>query len=971
MNQIIMRISFYTQTKAAILSLIFFTLFSINGKAQTYIPVTVSGFNADGIAEIPTNAITCTADSMDNSGDVMYSATFAAGCGILGGIINTGTIVSGTRTYQLMPFNGPNVLFDTNGTTKIMTITTPAQFTKISLLCFSTEMASTVNIVLRFTDGTIINSGSFIIQDWYNGTGAVYSGFGDCQRIANVTTSLGPPTNPNFYPLDIDIPCGDQTKFLDTITFINTNGAFSYTKACFMGLSAVPYQLSAIQSEVEELCFGASTGSLTVNVTSNSLPLAYVWSTNPVQTTSTASNLVAGTYILTVTDVNGCTSTYTDSVTQPTQIHAAITDSTEASCNTSNGSATVTATGGTGGFTYIWNTNPVQTTNVASNIPAATYIVTVTDANNCTATASITITQTNGITSSITAHTNVLCNGGTTGSLTVTGVGSASYTYVWNTNPVQNTATASHLPAGIYFVTVTAANGCISISTDTITKPPLLAVTVTSITNDLCFGGNNGQAIVQAAGGTTGYTYQWNTNPAQATATASTLPAGTYIVTVTDANNCITTTPVTITQPPLFKVLISSFVNISSCGTNDGSATATTTGGTGINPTYVWSTNPAQNTATASNLPVGTYTVIATDANGCTATTTVNLIQPGLFTATTSPNISVCNGTAVVLSVNVGGGTAPYTYNWNPGGGHSNTMTVIPAITTNYSVTVTDASGCILTPAAIVVTVNASPNVSFSADVYVGCDPLIVNFTDNSTVGGGDSVIYWYWNFGDGDGSISENPTEVYTKAGVFSVSLICTSSNGCTAVQSDSNMITVYQRPFAQFTANTFSTSIISPEIDFTDESSNAVAWQWYFGDGVGGNFSIKKDPIYTYSAVGIYNVTLIVKNLVGCTDSIIKNVFITQDFEFYIPNSFTPNGDGLNDIFIARGYNIETFQMDIFNRWGENIFTTTDISNGWDGTLPNTGSAAVSDVYVYNITVKDGFGDFHKFHGKVSLIR
>jgi len=957
--------------KFSFLTVFAILMISLNCNAQTYNPVPVTGFNADGIAEIPTNSITCTTNAMDNSDEVIYSAAFAAGCSIAGGIINSGTIVSGTRTYQLMPFNVPNVLFDTNGTVQIMTITTPAQFTKISLLCFSTEMASTVNVVLTFTDGTIINSGSFIIQDWYNGVGAVYTGFGRCPRAANVTTTLGPPTNPNMYPLDINIPCADQLKLLSTITLVNTNGAYSYTKACFFALSAVPYVLSETQVVNNEPCFGQTVGSIDLNVTSNSGPLHYSWNTNPTQTTNPATNLSPGSYIVTVTDANGCTSTYTATITQPTQLVAAITDSTEATCNSSNGMATVTASGGTGGLAYSWNTNPVQTTNVASNIPAGAYIVTVTDANNCTVTAEITITQTNSITSSITAQTNVSCFGGNTGSATVTGALGNGYTYAWNTNPVQNTATAINLVAGIYFVTVTSANGCESISTDTITQPSQLTLTITGTTNILCNGGNNGQAIILAGGGTTNYTYNWNTNPAQTTATANNLMAGVYGVTVTDANNCTIDTTITITQPLVFTATIASFTNVSACGNNNGSATVTTAGGTGLNPTYVWSTNPAQTTATASNLAIGSYTVTATDSNGCTATATILLIQPGLMTVTTSANTTVCEGTPVNVSVNVAGGTSPYTYTWNPVGPNSNSLSVTPVTSTDYTVTVTDASGCIITPPMIVITVDAAPNVSFSSNVIRGCNPLTVNFTDNSTVGGGDSVTYWYWDFGDGNGSIMKDPSNVYLIPGTYPVTLVATSSNGCTTTQSVSDMITVYQSPIANFTANPLSASILSPEIDFTDESSNAVIWQWYFGDGTNGNFSNERNPIHIYTTTGIFNVSLMVRNDIGCVDSANKDIFITQDFEFYVPSSFTPNGDGLNDIFTGIGYNIQSFQMDIFNRWGQNIYTTTDINAGWNGLIPNTGNIALTDVYVYNILVKDGFGDLHTYHGTVSLIR
>ena len=302
---------------AVLLTLMLFLalLFPTKNYSQTYIPVAVTGFNADGIAETPTNSLATTTFAMDNSNSAMYSQTFAAGCGISGGIINSGTIVNGTRTYQLMPFNVPNVIFDTNGKTRMMNITTPAQFTKISVLGFSTEGASTVTILLHFTDGTIVNAGSFNILDWFTGTGNVYNGYGKCPRVNNVNSTIGPPNNPNFYPFDINIPCADQQKNLDLVTFINTGGPFGYTKACFLALSAVPYALTITPTITNDLCFGASTGSISLAVNGNSNPYTYLWSN--AETTDPAINLAAGTYTCTITDANGCTSTVSETVTQP------------------------------------------------------------------------------------------------------------------------------------------------------------------------------------------------------------------------------------------------------------------------------------------------------------------------------------------------------------------------------------------------------------------------------------------------------------------------------------------------------------------------------------------------------------------------------------------------------------------------------------------------------------------------------
>ncbi len=207
--------------------------------------------------------------------------------------------------------------------------------------------------------------------------------------------------------------------------------------------------------------------------------------------------------------------------------------------------------GGTGLYTYSWNTFPIQTTATATNIGAGTYTVTVTDANGCSATATATVTNLSGETVTINPPVNVLCNGGNNGSATANVIGGVTpYTYSWTTFPVQTNVTATGLTAGSYTVNVTDAAGCTASASVTITQPPLLTVSVGPPVNVLCNGNNNGGDIASASGGTGPYGYSWNSFPVQTNANAVGLTAGTYTVTATDANGCTATASVTITQPP-------------------------------------------------------------------------------------------------------------------------------------------------------------------------------------------------------------------------------------------------------------------------------------------------------------------------------------------------------------------------------------------------------------------------------------
>ena len=366
-------------------------------------------------------------------------------------------------------------------------------------------------------------------------------------------------------------------------------------------------------------CYGGNDGTASVNITGGTSPFTYKWNNNG--TTATITNLVAGTYSVTVTDKNGCTSTCQTTVSQPTQaLSASININGVIDCyGACTGALDLTVTGGTSPYTYNWSNG--KTTQDLSALCAGTYTVTVTDKNGCTVKSSKTIGQPTKITVSVSVK-DVNCYGGADGSvdITVTG-GTSPYTYLWSNG--KTTQDILGLVAGSYSITVTDSKGCKEIKSGIIVNQPAAALTVSgTVTNVKCYGGKDGAIDVSVSGGTSPYSYIWNTGAT--TQDLSGLSAGTYSVTVTDKNGCTEKLSKTVNQPT--KLDLTAVVKDVNCyGGKDGSIDLTVAGGTSPY-TYLWSTGAT--TQDISGLMAGTYTVTVTDNNGCTEKLSKTVNQP-------------------------------------------------------------------------------------------------------------------------------------------------------------------------------------------------------------------------------------------------------------------------------------------------------------------------------------------------------
>ena len=899
-----------------------------------------------------------------------------------------------------------------------------------------------------------------------------------------------------------------------TVTVTDANGCTATAGVSITQPTAVTANITAT---INVSCFGGGNGSSTVSAGGGTPNYSYFWTPNGGNT-ATGTGLTAGAYTVTVTDANGCTATAGITITQPAPLTAS-TSFTQASCNLSNGSATVTVNGGTGPYAYLWT--PGNNSNAtATGLSANSYTVTVTDNNSCTTTASVTITQPSTVSAGIIGNTGVSCFGGNNGNATVSATGGTGpYTYLWSPNG-GNTATGTGLTAGSYTVTVTDNNGCIITATTSITQPNLLTATITSTNNVLCNGGA-GSATVTAGGGTLNYSYLWTPNGGN-TATGAGLTAGSYTVTVTDANGCTATAGVTITEPLALSATIGATTNVSCNGQADGRTTVTATGGT-TPYAYLWAPT-SQTTALATGLSAGVYTVTVTDANACTATTTATITEPGtLSTSLTATNIlcsggnsgqivsatlggttpykynwsngettsnattltagsytltvtdannctttasagissptpmivsatgpqSDCSGAPAAMSVNVMGGTPPYLYNWTPMGGSGTSATVYPVVSTTYTVTVTDANGCIATATVpitvsaalslsvtgkvsvcpggtitlvanasggdgrynylwvpsnltnqtitfnpttdtvviaevtdgcksamqsvtVPVTVNPLPLISFSSDIVAGCTPLCIQLNNLSTTASGN-IAQVSWSLGDGDSAYTQSPIYCYKDTGTFTLSLTEVTDSGCSSTLSKPGMITVYPLPNARFTYTPQTITSLNTLVQFTDASTDKYPirqWLWRFEQG-SDSIDLQRNPSHNYHDTGTYCATLIVVDNNGCADSVTNCLVVSPLFTFYIPDAFTPNADGINDVFMPKGSYVKSYEMYVFDRWGNELFHTTELSNGWNGTAKGGSVLCQEDTYVYLINVTDAQDNAHSYTGKVNLVK
>ena len=714
-----------------------------------------------------------------------------------------------------------------------------------------------------------------------------------------------------------------------SLTAANANGSNTYTCTNCITVIAAP---TVTLTTTNPLCASGATGQITTAVSGGYSPYSYIWNTGA--TSANLSNVAAGSYNVTVTNSQGCTRNVTASLTAPSAISISGTPTPPSCAGQNTGSITVNATGGTGTKTYFWS-NGANTATV-SNLAAGTYSVTATDANNCTASQSFTLTAPSAIVIAGTTS-NPSC-GQNNGNISVNASGgTGSKTYLWNTGAI--TAAINSLTAGLYTVTATDANNCSVSQSFTLNSSSSIQV-VASTTAVSCFGGNNGTASTSVTGASGTITYTWSNG--MTGAAIQNLAAGTYFVTVLDQNGCSASTSVTVSQPAALTMSVSA-VNIS-CGVGTGSASATASGGTAPY-SFAWSNSATGNSS--GTLSAGNYSVTVTDQNGCSVSQNFSITSSsGLSVSIQTSAITCHNQNDGSITAQVSGGTGPFSYSWNNGGSTANILSLAGG---SYTVTVTDSQGCSGSATAVLVNPTTLNAIVFKSDIscHGANDGAAV-----MSVNGGTGTYFIEWSNG------SEGVTVGGLESGLYTV--IVSDENGCTVSES----FTIAEPAVINLT-----TEVITPESCAGGDGS-AVA------NAMGGTGLLS----FTWTngangqqvsglSAGEYGVQVSDSN--GCTAEL--TVTIDYDCEVVLPTTRLINSDcGATNVLLSDVIECEEISSALAYQWrfgnlsGQTIAepqtTTTELA------LSAVNGIAVGQTYV--VHVRSRVGDTWSAYGEECTI-
>ncbi|MFO7791004.1 MAG: PKD domain-containing protein [Bacteroidales bacterium] len=707
-------------------------------------------------------------------------------------------------------------------------------------------------------------------------------------------------------------------------------------------------------------CHGGYDGALDITVSGGTPPYYYQWS-NGMQTEDLV-NIPAGDYTVTITDSHECKYVWTMVVIEPDSLVTNIEVEDVTCYGFGNGEIDLSVTGGTPPYNYQWNTG--DTTEDLTDLEAGIYIVTITDQNDCQTYAYAQVDAPDLPLTAEIEHEDVRCYGEGNGwaSVDVYG-GTEPYYYNWSNGEIGQSIDS--LDPGTYAVTITDDHDCVAYDTVEIIQPDAPLSAAIDATDASCGGYSDGSVEIEASGGTPPYTYSWSNGSWEEDLVD--VPAGIYTVTVTDDNYCHFTISDTVDQPE--PIHTETYDDLTMCYGETLEIGFSMISG-GVPPYDVFWLHHGLMGETIEVAPTetteyGAYVIDSTNCISDTSYFTVTVYDSLEFSVSANHD-TVCPGDEVIFNMDIrGGGDWPYEVYMNDSLLESPQVIVTPEHDSVFAFTAWDQCHFDSVYIEYPIYTYDLPAVDVNADVTEGCQPLTVQFSEGSE----DTGQEYRWNFDDGDVenlSFAKNPEHTFHNDRTYHVNLLVTSAEGC---KRDSTIaITVYPKPDAQFEADKTSVLLSNPVVTFTNYTDGAYFYNWNLDDGT---TSEEENVQHAYSEPGKYTVSLVAESLFGCVDSAHLEITVAGEQMIYPPTAFSPNNDGVNETFriIVTGFDLESYHLEIYNRWGEQVFVTDDYSEAWDGTYKEEESP--EGVYTWYLEFDDFYGNTYKESGKVTLIR
>lgn len=844
---------------------------------------------------------------------------------------------------------------------------------------------------------TIINQNIDITNTIFSGNNLVYWGFtastgganneqGICVQYFDRDTILSDTTICYGESLEIDLSCINNFSFewtdefgnvisntgiLDVIAISNTFYGLTLTNDFTGSTFSETFNVTVLNPELEEdlsqhinnLCFGEANGQLEVNYVNAVGQVSYSINGGTTQNSSLFDNLFANSYQVIAIDSNSCADTVDVVITEEAEILVAIDNITGVLCNTVNtGSIEITPSGGVGGFTTYWEDQNgiIYNSEDIFNISDGFYDYYVTDGNLCEVSDQILVEQINSVDMDTTSLVNVDCYQFATGEISITPTGGlAPFDFSW-TGPNGFTSTSNtitNLEAGNYTLTLSDFENCYKIYPIDITEGDELFISIDDTLDAKCTYSADGELTVSHNGGTgntMAIVLDALNNQVSNLDFTNTLTAGNYTVFAQDDLGCVSPTlPFTIGSPTDISITTLDIDNAECFGGDEGKIQLIISGGTLPYVGYNW-TGPNGFSSTQSNiysLFAGTYTVSVTDFNNCIKQETYNIFEPNDININAADIEFVkCKGdNSGSIDLNVIGGTPPYdNFSWTgPDGFISSDLNISDLYEGEYSILLEDDNGCEKTNTFNVFEPDAL--LQFSVNALPSC--LIQNTGSASVnISGGVPPYDTNW-FGKDPNALA---------AGQHFVEV----SDDANCIIVDSFMVDLLPQPTADFEVD--SILKLNTPINVQNNSQNETSWNWNFGNQT---FSILESPSPIFSYEDSYTILLEVANDFGCTDTSSKRIRAIDNLVLYIPNSFSPNGDFKNDIFLVSILNEVEFEINIYNSFGSKLFNTTDKTQGWDGTYK--GRDIQEDTYIVTLFATDVFGRVYKKNKSFNLIR